>query len=73
MAGLVIPDRAAIVANEALIRPHVRRTPVLAVDGGDVGVPGLRCVFKLEFLQHACTTSMCDWLSPLCDGNYNNG
>ena len=47
------PDAAAITANEALIRPHVRRTPLLSVDGGDLGVPGLRCVFKLEFLQHA--------------------
>jgi threonine dehydratase len=53
MAGLAIPDRASIAANEALIRPHVRRTPLLAVDGEDLGVPGLRCVFKLEFLQHA--------------------
>jgi threonine dehydratase len=31
----------------------VRRTPVIAVDGADLGVPGTRLVFKLEFLQHA--------------------
>jgi threonine dehydratase len=35
------------------ISPHVRRTPVIAVDGADFGVPGVRLVFKLEFLQHA--------------------
>lgn len=52
-AGAAVPDRAAIAANEALIRPHVRRTPLLTVDGADLGVPGVRCVFKLEFLQHA--------------------
>ncbi len=35
------------------ISSHVRRTPVIAVDGADFGVPGVRLVFKLEFLQHA--------------------
>ncbi len=35
------------------IAPHVRRTPVLEVDGADFGVPGARLAFKLEFLQHA--------------------
>jgi threonine dehydratase len=43
----------AIRANAARIAPHVRRTPTLVVDGGDFGLPGVRCVFKLEFLQHA--------------------
>ncbi len=36
--------RAAIAANEPLIRPHVRRTPVVA-EGN--------LVFKLELLQHS--------------------
>ena len=35
------------------IAPHVRRTPVVTVDGADFGLPGTRLVFKLEFLQHA--------------------
>ncbi len=35
-----------------LIRPHVRRTPVLAVDAADLGLPGRPVTFKLEFLQH---------------------
>jgi threonine dehydratase len=53
MGSHAAPDRAAIAANEALIRPHLRRTPLLTVAGEDLGLPGLRCVFKLEFLQHA--------------------
>ena len=35
------------------LQGHVRRTPVLEVDGADVGLPGVQLVFKLEFLQHA--------------------
>jgi threonine dehydratase len=46
-------ERCAIEAAAARIAPHIRRTPVLAVDGGDFGLPGVRLVFKLEFLQHA--------------------
>jgi threonine dehydratase len=48
-------DRARIAAVEALIRPHVRRTPVLEVDPADFGLAGVvgRLSFKLEFLQHA--------------------
>lgn len=52
-SGPVELSRAAIAANEALIRPHLRRTPVLNVQGEDFGLPGIRCAFKLEFLQHA--------------------
>ena len=44
---------AAIRAAAARIAPHVRRTPVIEVDGADFGAPGARFVFKLEFLQHA--------------------
>ena len=35
------------------LQGHVRRTPVLEVDGADVDLPGVQVVFKLEFLQHA--------------------
>jgi threonine dehydratase len=35
------------------LQGHVRRTPLLEVDGADVGLPGVQLVFKLEFLQHA--------------------
>ncbi|HEX4333842.1 MAG TPA: threonine/serine dehydratase [Usitatibacter sp.] len=50
MPGL---DRDSIAAAHARIAAYVRATPVLEADGGDFGFPGLRLVFKLEFLQHA--------------------
>ena len=46
-------DAAAIAAAADRIAPHVRRTPLLEVDGGDFGLEGVRLAFKLEFLQHA--------------------
>jgi threonine dehydratase len=42
----------AIEAAAARLRRHARRTPVLEIDGADVGLPGVTLVFKLEFLQH---------------------
>ena len=45
-------DRRAIRAAARRIAPHVRRTPILTVAGEDFGLPGVRLVFKLEFLQH---------------------
>ena len=44
---------AAIAATAERIGPFIRRTPVLEADGADFGLPGVRLVFKLEFLQHA--------------------
>jgi threonine dehydratase len=46
-------DAPAIAAAAARLAPWIRRTPVIAVDGADFGLPGVRLVFKLEFLQHA--------------------
>jgi len=46
-------DPAAIAAAHARIAPHIRRTPVLEVDGADFGLDGVRLALKLEFLQHA--------------------
>jgi threonine dehydratase len=43
----------AIRAAAQRIAPYVRRTPVFEADGADFGLPGVRLVFKLEFLQHA--------------------
>jgi threonine dehydratase len=37
----------------ALIAPHIRRTPVIEVDGADLGISAARLVLKLESLQHA--------------------
>jgi threonine dehydratase len=44
---------AEIEAAAARIRPYVRRTPVLMVDGADLGIPGVRIASKLEFTQHS--------------------
>jgi threonine dehydratase len=46
-------DRAGIAAAHGIIRPYVRRTPVIEVDGADFGLGALRCFLKLEFMQHA--------------------
>jgi threonine dehydratase len=35
-----------------LIRPHIRRTPVIEVDAADFGLPAAPLALKLEFLQH---------------------
>ena len=50
MKGL---ERETVRETAARIAPHIRRTPVLEVDGADLDLPGVRLVFKLEFLQHA--------------------
>ena len=46
-------DRGAIAETERLIRPHIRRTPVIEINGADFGLPAARLSFKLELLQHA--------------------
>ena len=45
--------RTQIAAADRIIRPYIRRTPVIAVDAADFGLPAGRLSFKLEFLQHA--------------------
>ncbi|HTQ33708.1 MAG TPA: threonine/serine dehydratase [Stellaceae bacterium] len=42
----------AIAATERLIRPYVRRTPVIEVAPSDFGLSCRSLIFKLEFLQH---------------------
>lgn len=44
---------AAIRAAAERLAPHVRRTPVIEIDGADFGLAAVRLAFKLEFLQHA--------------------
>src|ERR1700756_374336 len=46
-------DRGSIAQTERLIRPHVRRTPIIEVDAADFGLGAARLSFKLELLQHA--------------------
>ena len=46
-------DQARISETEKIIRPHIRRTPILEVDGRDFGLDSRRLIFKLELLQHS--------------------
>ena len=45
-------DRTAITETERLVRPYIRRTPTIDVDGGDFGLPIAHLTFKLELTQH---------------------
>ena len=46
-------DRDAIARTYELIAPYIRTTPVVEVDGADLGLAGFRLILKLELLQHA--------------------
>jgi threonine dehydratase len=48
---VITPER--IRAAEARIRRHIRRTPVIDLDGADVAVPQASVHCKLEMLQHS--------------------
>jgi threonine dehydratase len=54
MAGTARPQIGPdeIARNYDLIRPHIRRTPVIEVDAADFGLPAAPLALKLEFLQH---------------------
>jgi threonine dehydratase len=45
--------RERIASTEAVIRPHIRRTPLLKADLADFGLPSAPVTFKLEMLQHS--------------------
>jgi threonine dehydratase len=49
-AGLTRSDIAHV---HDIIRPYIRRTPVLQVSGSDVGLEPFPLTLKLEFTQHA--------------------
>ena len=49
MSANIAIDRERIAATERLIRPYIRRTPIVRTEAGDFGFPLL---FKLEQLQH---------------------
>src|SRR4051794_35520057 len=46
-------NRERIAATEAVIRPHIRRTPLVEGDLADFGLPASPVIFKLELLQHS--------------------
>lgn len=45
--------RERIAATERLIRPYIRRTPIIEVDAAEFGLAPGRLIFKLEQLQHS--------------------
>ncbi len=47
----ITPD--TIAQCERVIRPYIRRTPVIAVDGSEFGAPKGPLAIKLELLQHS--------------------
>jgi threonine dehydratase len=46
-------ERNEILATASLVRPYVRRTPVVGLDPEDFGLGAIRLDAKLELLQHA--------------------
>jgi threonine dehydratase len=44
--------RDQIIETARRIAPHIRRTPVMEVDGRDLGLDSVRLVLKLELFQH---------------------
>jgi threonine dehydratase len=51
--GAVADMRPEIARVHDVIRPYVRRTPVLTATGADVGLDPFPLTFKLESMQHA--------------------
>jgi threonine dehydratase len=47
------PSRGSITETWNLIRPHIRRTPMLDIDGTEFGLARGPVAFKLECLQHS--------------------
>ena len=46
-------SRARIAAVHPRIAPHIRRTPIVEIDGADIGLDPTRVLLKLEQLQHS--------------------
>jgi threonine dehydratase len=46
-------SRERIAATERRIRPYIRRTPVIDIDGADLGLAPAPITLKLELCQHA--------------------
>ena len=49
----MVIDRATIDKTHAVIRPHVRVTPILELAGAEVGLGSFSLILKLELLQHS--------------------
>jgi threonine dehydratase len=48
----ILGMREGISRTYSVIRPFIRRTPVVDIDAGDFGLPTAPLVLKLELLQH---------------------
>jgi len=48
----IVSMREAIARTYDVIRPYIRRTPVVDVDAADFGLDPMPLVLKLEFMQH---------------------
>ena len=46
-------EAGRIRAIHEVIRPHIRATPIVELDGGELGLPAFRLTLKLEQLQHS--------------------
>lgn len=46
-------SRERIRETENVIRPHIRRTPILEVDGSEFGLDSIKIIFKFELFQHS--------------------
>jgi threonine dehydratase len=53
MANSSTIDRTAIEETYALLRPHLRYTPVVEIPAGELGLGDFTLLFKLEYLQHS--------------------
>ncbi len=53
MHGPAAIDCDTIISTAELLKPYLRRTPIVEVDSTDFGFPAGRLIFKLELLQHA--------------------
>jgi len=55
MTAPITPEisRDAIRKTERLIRPYIRRTPILEVDAAEFGLASFPLILKLELLQHS--------------------
>jgi threonine dehydratase len=53
MANITPITRERIAATEKTIRPYVRRTPLIRLDGSDFALALESLTFKLELLQHS--------------------
>lgn len=46
-------NRDTINSAEKLIRPHIRKTPIITLQGSEIGIDSVQVVLKLELFQHS--------------------